>query len=96
VVRISLCVSPEQRDLIDRAAYLLGKDRSEFVLEAACEEAQSALLDRVFLNLEGTCTTLVDTRLQAPTLLDAPPARNQGLERSTAVESPWTRNPVER
>jgi uncharacterized protein (DUF1778 family) len=28
---------PEQRDLIDHAATLLGKNRSDFMLEAACD-----------------------------------------------------------
>jgi GNAT superfamily N-acetyltransferase len=30
-----------QRDLIDQAANLLGKNRSDFMLEAACERAQA-------------------------------------------------------
>lgn len=31
---------PEQRDLIDQAASLLGENRSDFMLEAACERAR--------------------------------------------------------
>jgi uncharacterized protein (DUF1778 family) len=45
VAVINLRASPEQRDLIDRAASLLGDSRSDFILEAACERAQSVLLD---------------------------------------------------
>lgn len=45
VVTIKVRASPEQRDLIDRAARLLGNSRSDFILEAACERAQSVLLD---------------------------------------------------
>jgi Protein of unknown function (DUF1778) len=45
---IHLRALPEQRDLIDQAARLLGKNRSDFVLEAACDKAQSVLLDQVF------------------------------------------------
>jgi uncharacterized protein (DUF1778 family) len=33
---INLRARPEQRDLIDQAARLLGKNRSDFMLEAAC------------------------------------------------------------
>ena len=44
-VAINLRARPEQRDLIDRAAKLLGRSRSDFMLEAACEKAQSVLLD---------------------------------------------------
>jgi len=39
--------SPAQRDLIDRAAQTLGKRRSDFVLEAACENARAVLLEQV-------------------------------------------------
>jgi uncharacterized protein (DUF1778 family) len=41
---INLRARPEQRDLIDRTAKLLGKSHSDFMLDAACENAQSALL----------------------------------------------------
>jgi len=45
---INLRALPEQRDLIDQAASLLGKNRSDFMLEVACERAQAILLDQVF------------------------------------------------
>ncbi len=45
---VNLRALPEQRDLIDYAADLLGKNRSDFMLEAACERAQSVVLDQVF------------------------------------------------
>jgi len=45
---INLRALPQQRDLIDHAAQLLGKNRSDFMLEAACDRAQSVLLDQVF------------------------------------------------
>jgi uncharacterized protein (DUF1778 family) len=47
-VSINLRALPEQRDLIDHAANLLGKNRSDFMLEAACERAQAIVLDQVF------------------------------------------------
>lgn len=48
---INLRALPQQRDLIDQAAKLLGKNRSDFMLEAACDKAQSVLLDQVFFGL---------------------------------------------
>ena len=36
---INLQALPEQRDLIDHAASLLGKNRSDFMLEEACERS---------------------------------------------------------
>lgn len=45
---INLRALPEQRELIDQAASALSKTRSDFMLEAACERAQSVLLNEVF------------------------------------------------
>lgn len=80
---INLRALPEQRDLIDHAADLLGKNRSDFMLEAACERAQSVLLDQAFFALD-------DAKFkQFVDLLDAPPASNDGLERLLALKAPW-------
>lgn len=85
---INLRALPEQRDLIDQAASLLGKNRSDFMLEAACERAQSVLLDQVFFNLDP------DAFRQFTALLDAPPGPNPGLERLMAVKAPWNTGPA--
>ena len=50
---INLRALPEQRDLIDHAASLLGKNRSDFMLEAACDRAQAVVLDQVFFSLDA-------------------------------------------
>jgi uncharacterized protein (DUF1778 family) len=76
---INLRARPEQRDLIDQAAELLGKNRSDFMLEAACDKAQSVLLDRVFFKLDAAKFR------QFVKLLDAPPARNGGRRRVSRV-----------
>ena len=81
---INLRALPEQRDLIDRAASLLGKNRSDSMLEAACSAAQAVVLDQVFFNLDA------DRFRQFTAMLDAPPAHNPGLERLMAVTAPWT------
>jgi uncharacterized protein (DUF1778 family) len=82
---INLRALAEQRDLIDHAAQLLGKNRSDFMLEAACDKAQSVLLDQVFFKLD------TEKFSQFTQLLDAPPAANAGLERLMAVKAPWTK-----
>lgn len=80
---INLRALPEQRDLIDHAARLLGKNRSDFMLEAACERAQNVVLDQVHFMLDADkFQAFVD-------LLDAPPKPNPGLERLFALQSPW-------
>lgn len=49
-VPINLKAKPEQRALIDRAAQLLSKTRSEFILDVMCREAENVLLDqRLFI-----------------------------------------------
>jgi len=80
---INLRAKPEHRDLIDQAAAVLGKNRSDFMLEAACERAQSVLLDQVHFTLDAERFRLF---LE---LLDAPPGPNPGLERLLAVAAPW-------
>ncbi len=42
---INLRASLKQKLLIDRAAELLGRTRSDFMLETACREAKMLLLD---------------------------------------------------
>ena len=79
---INLRAHPEQRDLIDQAASLLGKNRSDFMLEAACERARAVLLDQVFFELDAAKFRKFNA------LLDAPPAQNPGLERLMAVKAP--------
>ena len=80
---INLRAKPEQRDLIDQAANLLGRNRSDFMLEAACERARAVVLDQVFFSLD------TDRFQQFNALLDAPVKPNTGLQRLMAVRAPW-------
>jgi len=80
---INIRALPAQRELIDHAASLLGKNRSDFMLEAACERAQAVVLDQVHFALDA------DKFQRFVDLLDAPPAPNAGLERLFALKAPW-------
>ena len=80
---INLRARAEQRDLIDYAARLTGKNRSDFMLDAACDKAQAVLLDQVFFNLDA------EKYRRFTKLLDAPPAGDAGLKRLKAVKAPW-------
>jgi uncharacterized protein (DUF1778 family) len=80
---INLRAHAEQRDLIDKAAQLLGKNRSDFMLEAACEKAQAVMLDQVFFALN------VQDFQRFHQLLDARPEANPGLARLLATRAPW-------
>ena len=80
---INIRAKRAQRDLIDHAADLLGKSRSDFMLETACREAADVLLDqRVFLMSEGAFT-----KFQA--MLDAPPSENPRLRKLMETPAPW-------
>jgi uncharacterized protein (DUF1778 family) len=82
---INLRASEARRALIDRAAEALGKDRTEFMLEAATREAQSVLLDRRLFQLDE------DSFRRFAEALDAPPADNPRLRKLFAKQAPWER-----
>jgi uncharacterized protein (DUF1778 family) len=80
---INLIVSSEQRDLIDRAAALLGKNRSDFILEVACERVRAILQNQIYFDLSS------DKLLEFNAILDAHPLSNPGLERLMKVQTSW-------
>ncbi len=82
---INLRVSQGQKALIDRAAHALGRNRSDFMLEIACREAESVLLDRRYFALPD------DEFRRFKALLDKPPASNPRLARLLKTKAPWNR-----
>jgi len=80
---INIRASRRQRDLIDQAAQLLGKSRSDFMLETACRTAEDVLLDRAFFRLDQEAFS----RFNA--LLDAPPAPSDELRALLLSKAPW-------
>ncbi|OKH18473.1 DUF1778 domain-containing protein [[Limnothrix rosea] IAM M-220] len=81
--KIDLRADQSQKDLIDRAARALGKNRSEFMLESACQKAQEVLLDQVFFTLDEAQYQEFCDRL------DAPPVPNPKLEKLLNTPAPW-------
>ena len=84
-VTINLRAQQRQRARIDQAAETLGKTRSDFMLEAACREADTVLLDRRLFLLDAKAYK----RFVAA--LDRPPADNPKLRRLLASKAPWER-----
>jgi len=84
-VMINLRADKAKRALIDRAAEAIGKNRSEFMLEAACREATTILLDRTFFHLDDK------TYKRFIAALDKSPAENPRLRRLLKSNSPWER-----
>lgn len=80
---INLRAMPNQRDLIDQAAAILGKTRSDFMLEVACAYAKEVILDQTLFQLEP------DKFNQFITVLETPVENNEGLSRLLATASPW-------
>ena len=82
-VSINIRAKAKQRDLIDQAAERLGRSRSDFMLEAACNLAENVLLDQTFFALEP------DAFAKFQAMLDTPPAPNERLRRFLSEKSPW-------
>jgi uncharacterized protein (DUF1778 family) len=82
-VTINIRAKQSQRDLIDRAAEVQGKSRSEFMLESAYQKAQDVLLDNSFFGLDQ------NKFKQFLALLDAPPQRHEKLHKLLSSKSAW-------
>ena len=82
---LNLRIKPELRGLIDRAAELAGKNRTDFVLDAARRAAEDALLDRTVFSVSPKAYAEFLKRL------DAPPQPNDGLRRTMQAQAPWDR-----
>jgi uncharacterized protein (DUF1778 family) len=82
---INVRVSRTLRDLIDQAADVAGKSRSEFILESARVHATDVLLDQRLFALDEERH---DAFIKA---LEAPPAPNEKLKQLMASKAPWER-----
>jgi uncharacterized protein (DUF1778 family) len=80
---INIRISPADRSIIDRAAKLAGKSRSEFMLEASRRAAQESLLDTALFAVDR----LTFRRFKA--MLDAPPKPNKRLQALMRRQAPW-------
>jgi uncharacterized protein (DUF1778 family) len=80
---LNLRIKPEVRGLIDRAATITGKTRTDFVLEAARHAAEDALLDRTVFTVSPEAYASFLKRL------DETPKPNERLRRAMATVPPW-------
>ena len=64
---INLRVGEAQKEAIDRAAAIQGKSRTEFILDAAYQEATSFLLDRKFFLVDDEKFEAFERQLEATT-----------------------------
>jgi uncharacterized protein (DUF1778 family) len=78
---INIRALPMQRLLIDKAAEVLKKSRSEFMLEVACREAENVLLDQRLFFLDEDAFTEFEAALQAPV--------SEKMRKLLATKAPW-------
>jgi uncharacterized protein (DUF1778 family) len=54
---LNIRIKPEERNLIDRAAKTRGKNRTDFILDAARLAAEDALLDQVVISVSAKASS---------------------------------------
>ena len=80
---LNLRIKPEERDLIDMAAKIQGKNRTDFILEAARKAAEEALLEQ---HIWGVSPEIYAEFIA---LLDAPAQPNERLKKTMQTSAPW-------
>jgi uncharacterized protein (DUF1778 family) len=80
---LNLRIKPQVRELIDRAAELAGKNRTDFVLDAARRAAEDTLMDRTVFMVNR------EEYRQFLARLDAPPKPNKRLLKTMQTRAPW-------
>ncbi len=82
-VAMNMKAAPKVRSLIDRAAELAHQNRTEFVLEAAVQRAESVISEQALISVSPErFQKFIDA-------LDAPPATNQRLQNVLKHRAPW-------
>ncbi|TDW32381.1 uncharacterized protein (DUF1778 family) [Rhizobium azibense] len=82
-VPLNMRIKPATRNLIDRAAEMLGKTRTDFMLEASVRRAEEVLLDRTIFTVSAEVYAKYLARLDAPT------QPNERLKRTMSTKAPW-------
>jgi uncharacterized protein (DUF1778 family) len=80
---LNIRIKPHVRELIDRAAELSGKNRTDFVLDAARRAAEDTLLDRTVLAVSP------EAYRQFLKHLDTPPKPNKRLLKTMQTTARW-------
>lgn len=86
-VNIHLRARAQDKNLIDRAAELVGANRSQFMMTSAIKEAKNVLLD------QSTLYADTETFQKVMDWMDAPATRSEavGMKRILQVKAPWQR-----
>lgn len=79
---VNLRIRDDVRSLIDRAARMRGKTRSDFMIDAARRAAEDALLDQTLVTVDA------ESYQQFLSVLDQPPS-GEGFARLMNAPAPW-------
>ncbi|WOJ30433.1 DUF1778 domain-containing protein [Citrobacter koseri] len=80
---LNLRIRSAERDLIDRAAKAKGKNRTDFVLEAARAAAEETLIEQRIIMADP------DAYQEFLARLDQAPAPNAALRKTMQTPAPW-------
>jgi uncharacterized protein (DUF1778 family) len=80
---LNIRIKPADRTLIDRAARLRGKNRTDFILDAVRTAAEEVLYEQALIS--------VDPEIYAKFLaqLEMPPRPNERLRKTMQASAPW-------
>jgi uncharacterized protein (DUF1778 family) len=80
---VNLRVRTETRSLIDRAARMLGRTRSDFMIEASRRAAEDAILDQTVISTDR------ESYDRFLAILDRPAEPNAKLRQMLRAPAPW-------
>ena len=80
---LNIRIKPEERGLIDRAAKTRGKNRTDFILDAARSAAEEALFDQAIVTVSPKAYAEFVRRL------DMAPQPNERLRKTMRAPAPW-------
>ncbi len=80
---LNIRIKPEERALIDHAARMRGKNRTDFILDAVRLAAEEALLDQAII------MATPEAHAKFLTQLEMPPNPNSRLLKTMQTPAPW-------
>lgn len=83
-VAINMRVEPNKRNLIDMAATILGRDRTSFILEAACKQAEEVILDKRMFFVDNSAFDAFERALESNSM-----ENNKCLQSLLSREKRW-------
>lgn len=81
---LNLRIKPEDRGLIDRAAHLKGKNRTDFILDAARIAAEETLLEQIVISISSK-----EAYTEFLSKLDRAPKPSKRLRKTMTTLAPW-------